>query len=192
MVLLGSFLKGRKGLEKEEKKSIHEVGALDKGKVFRLAMAFSLYVVSEILVSSRLSLFLRRDYNYDLAEASRALFVFFVFLLAGRLVSSFIHWGNSLRQALLWSLLSTGIILSLGLMVNPWFLVLAGLTMAPFYPLAISFMSEVFPGHVQSVIGWAMSLQSLCVVSMHVGVGRFSDSFGLAAALWLGPLACVS
>ncbi len=191
LVLLASFFKSLRKEHKEKSLVNLDPGPLSKTKVFMLAAAFSLYVVSEILVSSRLSLYLRRDFNYDLPQASRALFVFFVFLLLGRLMSSFINWGKSLRQALLWSLLSTTIILSLGLSINPWFLVLSGISMAPFYPLAISFMSEIFPGHVQAVIGWSMSLQSLFVVSMHVGVGQFSDSFGLAAALWLGPLACL-
>lgn len=189
-VLIGSFFKASPPLETRALSSDGDVKKLNKGKLFRLAMAFSLYVVAEILVSSRLSLYLRRDYNYDLSQASQALLGFFILLLAGRLISSFIHWGKFLRRALLWCLGLTTVILSLGLTVSPWFLVLAGLTMAPFYPLAISFISEVFPKHVQMAIGWAMSLQSLCVVSMHMGVGRFSDSYGLAAALWLGPLAC--
>ncbi len=190
VVLFGSFFKAAPKLKKSVMNFNDEANSINKNKLFMFAMSFSLYVVAEILVSSRLALYLRRDYNYDLPESSQALLIFFILLLIGRGLSSFVNWGTALRKALLWSLGTTAVALSLGLLVHPGFLVLAGLTMAPFYPLAISFISEIFPNHVQMAIGWAMSLQSLCVVSMHLVVGRFSDNFGLAAALWLGPMAC--
>lgn len=191
VLLFGSFFKKSPPPEIIKYRDDDKARNINRRKLFMLSLAFSLYVVAEILVSSRLALYLRRDYSYDLDQSSQALFVFFVFLLLGRLLSSFIHWGQFLRRTLLGSLALTGIVIALGLIIHPWFIILAGFTMAPFYPLAISFISEVFPNHVQMSIGWAMSIQSLCVVSMHVGVGKFTDLFGLSLAMWLGPVACL-
>ncbi len=187
IILLGSFYKKSPPPDKVVQDDLKDGFKVDRKKLLMLSFAFSFYVVSEILVSTRLALYLRRDFNYDLYQSSQALFVFFILLLFGRLISSFIHWGHFLRKALLGSLALTTFAIVLGLLVHPWFIILAGFTMAPFYPLAISFMSEVFPKHLQMVIGWAMTIQSFSVVSMHVVVGKFTDNFGLSAALWLGP-----
>jgi FHS family glucose/mannose:H+ symporter-like MFS transporter len=151
----------------------------------------ALYVVVEIMVSSRLALFLRREAGLDFDGSNWATTLFFVGLLAGRVL--FIFWKpeKSLKIQLILSLLLTLLFLILGLTLYPFALIVTGLTMAPFFPLAMSYLREKFPSHLEMITAAAITLNGLYVVMMHFGVGYFSDSFGLRAALWIGPIATV-
>lgn len=154
-----------------------------------LASILALYVVVEIMVSSRLALFLKRETGADFAATNYATTLFFVGLLAGRLVFIFWRPKQALKNQLLISLILTLFFLVLGLTGFPNALILTGLTMAPFYPLAMSYLREKFPDHLEMMTATALTLNGLYVVLMHFGIGIFSDLFGLKAALWIGPTA---
>jgi FHS family glucose/mannose:H+ symporter-like MFS transporter len=152
-----------------------------------LAVAFGSYVVAEIMVSSRLALFVRRERNLDLEQSSLYVSGFFVLMFLGRLFFAWRPLKYDLRNQLSWSLLLSFVFIFLGLYVHPIFLLLTGLTMAPYYPLAIVYISECFPRNIDSAIASTMAAQSLLVVMMHFTVGYFSDWLGLTMALWVGP-----
>ena len=152
-----------------------------------LATAFGAYVVAEIMVSSRLALFVRRERNLDLEQSSLYVSGFFLLLFLGRLYFAWRPLKVDLREQLSWSLALSFIFIFFGLYIHPIGLVLTGLCMAPYYPLAIVYISECFPRNMDSAIASTMAMQSLLVVMMHFTVGYFSDWLGLTRALWVGP-----
>ncbi len=58
--------------------------------------------------------------------------------------------------------------------------------MAPFYPLAIVYISEITGVQKRRFLTFAMGVQGLLVIFMHVGVGYLSDAFGLFSAFGVG------
>lgn len=158
------------------------------GQIF-LAVTLGFYVLAEIMVSSRLALFVRRELNLDLQESSYYLTGFFFFLLAGRLLFTFIHFKWPVRQMLGLFLLTSMLSCAVGLQGYPFFLALSGLFMAPFYPLAMLYISSHYEKSMDSAVSYTMAVQSFCTVIMHGLVGYLTDSYGISTALWVGPLA---
>jgi fucose permease len=156
-----------------------------------IALAVSFYTAVEILISSRLALYLRRDFHFDLQTSTYYVTAFFISLLSGRLVFAFFHFKMSVRNTLSVSLLSSLALMILGLSVSPVFLVILGLTMAPFYPLAMSYISEHFDTSLDSAISTTLALAYLMTVLMHGLVGYLTDLYGISKALWVGPGALI-
>lgn len=152
-----------------------------------LATAFGSYVVAEIMVASRLALFVRREKSLDLEQSSLYVSGFFLLLFLGRLAFAWRPLKYDLRTQLSWSLALSFVFIFAGLYVHPLFLAATGLTMAPYYPLAIVYISECFPRNMDSAIASTLAAQSLLVVMMHFSVGYLSDWAGLTKALWVGP-----
>ena len=147
---------------------------------------FACYVGAEILVSTRLALYMRTYFEMDLAQSSNYVSYFFAFLLLGRLIFTFKSFNYPRRTQLNAFLLFSLASLVLGLSVHPFFLSLVGFTMAPFYPLAIVYISDITGAQKRNYLTFVMGVQGLCVISMHVGVGYITDAFGLFYAFGIG------
>ena len=147
---------------------------------------FASYVGAEILISTRLALYMRTYFDMSFEESSNYVSYFFIFLLTGRLFFAFKSFKLKLKKQLYFSLLLSLMALILGLWLHPFFLAIAGLTMAPFYPLAIVYISEVTGFQKRRFLTFVMGIQSLSVISMHIGVGYLTDAFGLLYAFGLG------
>lgn len=165
-----------------------------KQNVFSFLMfggVLAFYVVTEILVSSRLALYMRQSFNMDLKHSSLYVTYFFSFLLLGRLCFTFKKFTTSIKMQMNILLILTFICILLGLSVHPFFLAASGLTMAPFYPLGIAYLSEQTHLHKRRYITFAMAFQNLCLISMHLGVGYLTDQFGLINAFGVGVISIV-
>ena len=152
---------------------------------------FAFYVVAEILIGTRLALYMRSYYSMDLTQSSRYVTYFFMFMLLGRLFFAFKKINMSTRRQMNISLILSLILLILGLNSSPIILTMVGLTMAPFYPLSIAYISEATGIHARKFLTFAMGFQSLAVVSMHLGVGYLTDTLGLFYAFGVGIIALV-
>lgn len=150
---------------------------------------FGFYVVAEILVSTRLPLYMSTYHKYNVVESSQALMWFFVFLFAGRILFSFIKFNLNLKVLLNSFLVLSLLSLVLGLNLDPQFLILTGFFMAPFYPLSVMYISQNTAHLSRTYLSFAMSFQSLAVVAMHLGVGYLTDAFGLFYAFGVGIFA---
>ncbi|MBK7962901.1 MAG: hypothetical protein IPK04_17930 [Bdellovibrionales bacterium] len=124
----------------------------------------------------------------SLEQASLKVVVFFILMFVGRGLFTVIRPPVSLVISLGISLFLSCCFLIAGLSGWPWFLVATGLTMAPFYGLAMAYLSEIFQEDSSQAISTAMAMQSILVVVMHLGVGCLSDYFSLRRALWVGPI----
>lgn len=203
LVGLGSFLsKGRpEPLEMDSKEMLfpeNQPGqnqnlAEDKSDVlpkgfFVIAFAIAFSVVTEILVSTRLSLYMQNVHGWSVIESARQVSLFFVCMLSGRLL--FVFWHPKWNVA---ALLNASIVLTvstviLGFWVHPLFLVLSGLSISPFYPLAMSLVATLFRQEMDRYLGIMVSITSLSIVTMHTMSGLLTDSLGIQWALWIGPI----
>lgn len=149
------------------------------------------YVGAEILVSSRLALFLRREYAATLEESSWYTAAFFACLLAGRILFSVWSPRIPVLKQLIASLMMSILLFILGLSISPVFLALSGLVMAPFYPLMMSWAAEIFPKDLAAAISLGVSWSAFSVVVMHIFLGAVSDWPGIRYGFMLGPLLCL-
>lgn len=161
-------------------------------RMIMVSLILGFYVVAEILLSSRLAALFRTEFGSDLQQSSDYLMIFFFLFFLGRLAFFFIKFSWPIRKILFYSHFLSIVFFVLGLWVSPYYLILCGLSMAPFYPLAVSLISEMFPHRVGQAIAWTMSIQSMLIVVMHLLVGLISDLYGLKLALNIGLFCCLA
>lgn len=154
--------------------------------LFIIGGVFAFYVVAELLISTRLALYLRTYFQMNLEQSSHYVTYFFIFLLLGRLVFAIKKFKAPLKKQLILSLVLSIMTIGLGLYIHPFFLVLSGLTMAPFYPLSVTYISEIAKDRKRQFITFAISYQTFCVITMHIAVGYLTDYFGLFYAFGVG------
>ena len=153
-----------------------------------VALMFSAYMVGELLISSRLVLFVRRVHEVSAVNAPFYLAAFFAFLLAGRLLFTFVHFRHLSNTKIMAGgfLISSASMLA-GLFYSPWFLSLSALGMAPIFGIAMDFVSEIFHKKAVAALAYCMSLSALFIVAMHFVAGVLTENFSLTTALLLGP-----
>lgn len=179
------------------KPSSHQRPAVDLSKltpderrfVHVLSLVLSCYLLGEVSLSTRLVLYLQRDLQFTDVLATQYMAGFFAFFLIGRLVFaviSFAHISN--KQILFYSSTLTGALSVLGLVHNPLWLVFSGLTMAPFFPVLMEYVSSQLGPRTGQGIARLVGVSSLSVVVMHYGFGVISEDFGVRAALTVAPV----
>lgn len=151
-----------------------------------LSIMLSLAVAAEIMISSRLALYMRRTLNFDMESASLYVTYFFVCMMLGRLLFAVVHFKRSPQALLSISLTLTGICVLAGIFVHPLFLTLTGFTIAPFYPLTISWVSSEFPEDLDTAVSYMMTTDSIMLIVMHLGVGKLTDLFSIQTAVLCG------
>lgn len=162
--------------------------ALRRGPRVYFAVILSSYVLAEILISSRMALYIRRELGGDLSLSNSYTALFFIFLFIGRLLFAFWSPAIPVSRQLKLSLGLSLLTLIAGLWIHPFGLALTGFFMGPFYPLMILEIGRIFTGYVKEALSWAVSLSSVFIVGMHLSVGWISESFGIRMAFALGPL----
>lgn len=153
-----------------------------------LSLMVSFSVAAEVMVSSRLALYMRRVWNYDLEKSSLYVTYFFVFLLLGRVLFAAIPFRQSVRLLLSLCVLFTMSLFFLGVFVHPLFLAATGFAVAPFYPLAISWISSEFPHDMDTAVSYMIATDSMMLILMHLLVGRLTDTIGITGAILTGPV----
>lgn len=168
----------------------HTVTSLNlKDKMICFVISF--YVLTEIMLGSRLALFMRRYFDFTLEQSSLVVTALFVFLLLGRLFYSLRPPKIAIKVQLLGSLVLSFALIMLGVFVHPYFFVVTGFTMAPFYPMAISFISELNPKYASKIVTMTIAIQAIFIVSMHLIVGKLTDLYDLKIAFMVGPLCLI-
>lgn len=160
-----------------------------RGVALAIAIASGLYVMTEILLSTRIVLLARRVYGLDAVGANDRLTIFFALLFAGRAIFVFAppKWPPmAVMKASAWLSLFT---FALGLCLGPGWLAFTGLAMAPFFPAAMAHVQEKFGSAADGAMSWTFTCSSLLTMVMHQGVGLAGDALGLWHAMWLGPMA---
>lgn len=156
-----------------------------KPQIF-LALMLSFAVAAEIMISSRLALYLQRTRDFDMESSSLYVSYFFISMMLGRFLFTVVHFKKSPQFLLAVSLLTTMILAVLGLLVHPLFLAGTGFTIAPFYPLSITWISTEFPEDLDSAVSYLMTTDSIMLIVMHVSIGWLTDLFNIKQALTVG------
>jgi len=168
----------------EEKK----VAPLPKSLLLTLGLSVGMYVASEIVISSRLVLYLEQGVGMTNRAASLYLSAFFLFLMSGRIAVGLFHFKWQGPTILYASLVSTLVFCAIGLSSYPVFLSLTGLSMSVFFPAFMDWLAESFPNDFQKVTSIVLSGIGLHLVAMHLGFGRVAGHLGVVKAMGLAPL----
>lgn len=171
-------------VEQPQKNTIRGLGILS----VYMSLTLSFYVIAEILIGTRLSLYIIREFELNTEEASRYVTGFYLGLLGGRLFGIFIQWPGPIRNQLFVSLVLSFLTILGGLHFNPWLFALCGLTMSPFYPVFMTYLSEIYQKRIGTMMSLTIAVQSLSIVLMHQIVGFVSDLVGIKVAMHLGLL----
>jgi fucose permease len=158
------------------------------GRTVWYSAVIPIYVIVEIMVSTRLVLHARRDLGSTIEDANRLLSLFYVGMFTGRLVVALVKVPLSHAKLQMISIVATGAAVSAGLLVHPGYLALSGLTMSYFYPVSMARLNDELGAHTTRAMSWVLTLQAVGLLAMHAGVGALSDAIGLSRALWTGPV----
>lgn len=156
-----------------------------KPQIF-LALMLSFAVATELMLSSRLALYMQRVWNYNMETSSLYVTYFFIFMMLGRGLFTLVHFKQTPQFLLTTSIVGTGATILLGVFVHPLFLAVGGFTVAPFYPLSISWISSEFPQDLDSVVSYMMATDSLMLILMHLAIGKVTDLIGIENAILSG------
>jgi fucose permease len=158
---------------------------LTKTVTIPLGILFSFYVCSEIILSTRLVVYLTEYQGLSQSFSTQALSVFFFLLLVGRMSFAFITTRISSLFLLKCSSLLTIVFIVLGMNVSPYLLPITGLTMSFFFPCAMGWLSNKYPEHNDTLIPTVMKYVNGMIVVIHGVFGVISDSYGLQVAFYL-------
>ncbi len=187
LLFLVEYLAHKAHVENKMKaKAIKSLDIFDKQLILNWSVFLSFYVSAELLLSTRLVLYLNGGLGWSGAAARNVLMVFFIGLFLGRLLMSRLQIKNFSKMIFLLTGVST-LTLVLGLVHHSYWLAVAGFFMAMIFPLVLSeieFRSQSFDRVSSRVIGFC----SMAVVVMHIGFGFLSYKFGVVFSFWMAPV----
>ena len=186
------FRKRPKKQENEEAKNQDTDSRISYKMKILSAMGLAMYVVAELVVSIWLVVFLQKENNFDTSLSGDALSLFFALLLSGRVFMSFKELHFSSFKILNFCYLSSGVLLIIGLTVNPWFIPLSGVTMSVCFPTYLSYMGENWRNKLDQVMPYCIGGMSFIVSIAHSIAGFLGENFGLYAAMSLAVFGAFS
>jgi fucose permease len=150
-----------------------------------VAICFGMYVSAEVLISSRLVIYLQTAQGFSKVESANYLMYFFVMLLAGRLFVSLKTLMISNQKLLVISACVSLCFIFLGIYLNPLFLCLTGLSMSYFYPCLVSYLSAKFPELLEDLMTKLMIGVGVNLFVMHWLFGAISTALCIEVAMHL-------
>jgi len=153
------------------------------------SIMLTLYLCGEISAATRMVQWLRTERGFAPNLANLYLSGFFAFMLAGRLLFGFVSFKRvSNWQVLCGSAGAACLCYILALAHSPFWMMVSGLAMAPFYPTAMDQLSQIFHRKTGRALGFIIGFGSFSMAAMQLIVGFFTADFGLTKALLIGPV----
>lgn len=151
-------------------------------------MFLSFYISSELILSTRLVIFVEQTYSLSFAEASQHLFYFFLFMFIAR-VFFFLYHIKASSFFILIACVAGGLFsFALGHIVSTYFYSLIGLFMGPVFPVSLDEISKRWPKSFDVLISRVIAISSIFIVSAHMLVGVLTDYIGIQKALYSVPI----
>ncbi len=150
------------------------------------SFVFGCYVSAELLVSTRLVVFLE-SLGWGLEKAQFGLALFFLGLLLGRIAMIFIK-NISHHRIVSLSFVLGAFCMILALSFAPVLVILSGLFLAPVFPMGMTIIAEetaYIKNLFSQVSAQVITLASVTVVIMHLLVGKITDVYGIQKAFIL-------
>ncbi len=157
-------------------------------EIITVSLSFGLYVASEILISSRLVLYLEKVYLMNSTNSSLLLSLFFGLLLFGRLTFTFVHFNIHSNTLLKISTAGSLFFSLIGILFYPPALAICGLTMSFYFPCAMDFLGEHYHEAVEAVLEKVFIFVGAGLLIMHWVFGNIAEFLGLDIAIWMVPL----
>lgn len=149
-------------------------------------LAFS--VATEILISSRLVLYLREEIKITASMAEFILAGFFGCLLLGRLFSA---WKMTGLKYLVWVPRLNGlafVAVTAGLVLDSFVICFAGFFLGPIFPLSLVELNHRDTHNFPKISSYLFAIVGLSVFGMHGLFGAVAMQFGLQAGMSLAPI----
>lgn len=198
LLIVSAFRKPYRLESAGEPRLRHRFSAGERRNALWVCALVMCYVFAELILSTRIVLYMRRDLGLSIEIANDCLAGFFGLMLIGRIAFAF---SNSTLATLLLLRVSAALSLiffALGLLVHPYLMAVSGLTMAPFFPCLMSYVQEMFGpvgpagsgsrAREEAAFAWVFTAHAFGIMTMHVLTGWFSDVIGLGRALYFGPV----
>ena len=181
------FLPSSKQAQEKNPVSHYKLSRLEIVKASYVALFMGLYVSGELIISTRLVLFLKRN-GLTISAASWYLAAFFGFLLIGRILFTVVNFSSRHDKKLLFTCLSLAIVcMYSAINFDPRLFCLCGFLIAPFFPTAMDYVSKSFGEKssiaISSAIGWG----AIVVVIVHYLFGVYTDATDINSAFVIGP-----
>lgn len=150
-------------------------------------LLLGIYVAAEIIISSRLVLYLYSANDISIDVARICLSIFFLFLMLGRLFVALVPLAIRNSSLMIISCVAGIFIYFLGLLISPYFFVLLGLSMSFFFPVGMSWLSQKFPDGVEWMTASVLTTVGVVLIFMHLMFGVIADFIGIHFAMATVP-----
>jgi len=177
------FVKDKTGGDREKIK----VQSIPLNIRLKIYSFIGLGVAAEISASSRMVYFVKDKWPLLAHNSTFYLSGFFLCLLVGRLSFAFLNLKTSSMNLLKLSLGLQFVSFLIGVLYHPMGLVISGLTMAIFFPCAMSWLNENYPKRAPGLIASSMTFITFYIMGTHNLIGLLSSYFGIGNALIVGP-----
>jgi fucose permease len=157
-------------------------------KEYLFCWMLACYVAVELLIMTRLPLYLRSVLGLSMVEANNMTTWFFLLLFLGRLLFALMPIKLFIIYQMMASIFLTVVSIFVGILVTPWGFVLSGFLLAPFYPMAMAFAGASFKKNLPKITGFAVTASSVVIVTMHLAAGVLTDWFGIQIAFMMSAL----
>lgn len=153
-----------------------------------ITSCLAFYVGSEVLITSRLPLYLQNVHHFSAEKSQVILGYFFLGLLSGRLLFAYFNFSLKNIWLLFISLIGTFLIYIPSFFYHPSLFALCGLTMSFFFPCFISWLNEISGEFSEYMVSLALILVGIILVTTHWSFGFFSSYFGIHNAFYMIPI----
>lgn len=165
-----------------EKNTIRGLGKVS----IYMSLSLAFYVIVEILIGSRISLYTIREFGLSAEQASLYVTGFYIGLLSGRVLGIIFKFPGPYRYQLYASMTLSLLTMTAGLYHNPWWFSVTGLAMSSFFPTFVVYLSDIYQKRIGVMMSLAIAFQSFSIVMMHQIVGFISDISGIKVAFHVG------
>lgn len=172
----------------QNKKNENRIKFFSRNYPFQFFLAFTLSfaVIFEVMLSSRLALFVSRIRHFDIVHSNLYVSYFFFAMLLGRLTFSFKKFDFQIPHQLFVLGLIAGVCCLGGIYLTPLFLVLSGFFISPYYPLIMTYVSQKFPDDLDQAVSLIIAIDSVMLSLMHLLIGKMTDQFNIVTAMAIG------
>ncbi len=154
-------------------------------KEYLFCWMLACYVAVELLIMTRLPLYLRTVLGLSMIEANNMTTWFFLLLFLGRVLFAAMQIKFFIIYQLMASIFLTVACIFVGILVTHWGFVLSGFILAPFYPMAMAYAGASFQKNLPKITGFAVTASSVVIVAMHLAAGVLTDWFGIQVAFMM-------
>jgi len=158
---------------------------------YKWALVVGLYIPTEILLASRLTVILQEKYLYSKIASEQYLGYFFLLLFLGRFIFSQFTPHKNLERQLFLSVICALLFFLGAIFIHPIFFCLVGGALSFFYPMFMSRMSFKVGDHFEALSNFCIMATTISMTFFHFTLGEMFQAWGIGVSLYLFPALCL-